>query len=528
MKNIKILIAAIVIILIAAIAVIIYYESQKIDKAFSGITEKAYVAVEGSGEIAVIDIKTNVVLKKIDLSKYKNGKIIGYMPHNVQVAPNNKSVWITANAMDKEMKMSVRIIPRAEADTGHGIYEANNMEKSSDEVIVIDPLTDSVIKRIEIGRDLHLSHVALTPDSDYAIVAAQEKGVIYKINAVTFMVEKEVVVKKEAGPHGLRISPDGQTAYVAMIEGRSLGVLDIESFNLKDISLKGKAVQTGVTPDGKYVLISVYDAKSLAVYDIASDKLSYIDLPKEANGPVQIYPSPDSRYVYIADQGYYFNQPVGSLVYKVDLQKMEVVQAILSGTAPHGIVVSRDGKFVYVTNLLSDDVSVIDTAIKKEITKIKVGKMPNGISLWYLQEANSGATISSNGNYSELMSEEKTFDFGTVSMANGKVSHVFKIKNIGNAPANIIKIYTSCMCTEAVIINGKSRKGPFGMLGHGGFSSKINEAISPGEEIIIDVSVDPAAHGPQGTGPAKKIVYIESDSAISPILELLLDINVVR
>ena len=57
--------------------------------------------------------------------------------------------------------------------------------------------------------------------------------------------------------------------------------------------------------------------KSLAVYDIASQKLSYVDLPKEAKGPVQIYPSPDSKYVYVADQGYYFNQPKSDLVYKI-------------------------------------------------------------------------------------------------------------------------------------------------------------------------------------------------------------------
>ena len=78
-------------------------------------------------------------------------------------------------------------------------------------------------------------------------------------------------------------------------------------------------MQTGWTADGKYALASVYDAKSLAVYDIASKKLSYVDLPKEAKGPVQIYPSPDSKYVYVADQGYYFNQPNSDLVYKIDL-----------------------------------------------------------------------------------------------------------------------------------------------------------------------------------------------------------------
>jgi len=256
------------------------------------------------------------------------------------------------------------------------------------------------------------------------------------------------------------------------------------------------------------------------VYDIASAKLSYVDLPKEAKGPVQIYPTPDSRFVFVADQGYYFDQPTGNLVYKIDLQEMKVTQTVLAGSAPHGVIVSKDGKFVYVTNLLSDDVSVIDTVLGKETVKIKVGKMPNGISLWY-REGGIGS-----GNYSELVSEEKSFDFGLVSMAKGKVEHSFKLKNSGDSQIKITKIYTSCMCTEATLINETSRKGPFGMPGRGGPSSQIDEVVNPGKEINIDVLVDPAAHGPQGTGPAKKIVYIETDSAINPVLKLELDINV--
>src|SRR3989338_1200699 len=162
-----------------------------------------------------------------------------------------------------------------------------------------------------------------------------------------------------------------------MLKGKSIGVLDIQKMTLSYVPLKGAAVQTGVTIDGRYALASVYDAKSLAIYDIVSQKLSYVDLPKEAKGPVQIYPTPDSRFVYVADQGYYFNQPKSELVYKIDLQEMKVAETIKGGTAPHGVAVSQDGKFAYVTNLLSDDLSIVDTVQGKEVAKIKVGKMPN-------------------------------------------------------------------------------------------------------------------------------------------------------
>src|SRR3989344_4183806 len=404
----KIIIGLAVLVALAGGIFLLSGKNQKASKkSETKIEDKIYVAVEEAGEIAVISVKDRNVIKRIDLSADMGGSPrfgeagtkIGFMPHNVQVAPDNKSVWVTANAINiSKDEVSFQIIPNARADEGHN--EETDI-KANDEIIVIDPLTDKIIKRIEMGTDLHLSHIALTSDSNYAIAAAQSKGVVYKINAKTYEVEKEINTEKGAEPHGLRISPDGQTAYIAMLKGKSIGVLDIQKITLSYVPLKGAAVQTGVTANGRYALASVYDAKSLAVYDIASQKLSYIDLPEEAKGPVQIYPTPDSRFVYVADQGYYFNQPASDLVYKIDLQEMKVAETIKGGTAPHGVAVSKDGKFAYVTNLLSEDLSVIDTALGKETARIKVGKMPNGVSLFYggglVSPITEGEIVSRNG-----------------------------------------------------------------------------------------------------------------------------------
>ena len=57
------------------------------------------------------------------------------------------------------------------------------------------------------------------------------------------------------------------------------------------------------------------------------------------------------------------------MVYKISLEEMKVTQTIKGGTAPHGVAGSQDGKFVYITNLLSDDLSVIDADAGKEVAK---------------------------------------------------------------------------------------------------------------------------------------------------------------
>ena len=43
-------------------------------------------------------------------------------------------------------------------------------------------------------------------------------------------------------------------------------------------------------------------------------------------------------------------------------------------------------------------------------------------------------------------------------MYGGKVKHNFTLKNTGQAPVKISKIYTSCMCTEVMLIADKTKK----------------------------------------------------------------------
>ncbi len=142
-----------------------------------------------------------------------------------------------------------------------------------------------------------------------------------------------------------------------------------------------------------------------------------------------------------------------------------------------------------------------------------------GSLIWFGQpDANTNSksisTIASN--ISNLIkTEETSFDFGSVSMAKGKISHLFRFKNTGLEPVVINKIYTSCMCTEALLVTKMGKFGPFGMPGHGIVSS-IKAMVEPGQEAEIEVIFDPAAHGPAGVGKIQRVVTLEN-SAGSPV-----------
>ena len=129
---------------------------------------------------------------------------------------------------------------------------------------------------------------------------------------------------------------------------------------------------------------------------------------------------------------------------------------------------------------------------------------------------------------SALSAIESDFDFGTISMKDGDVSYGFEVKNNGSESVTIKKVYTSCMCTAAYITDGSGEKyGKFGMPGHGVIPN-TGIKIGPGELALVEAIFDPAAHGPSGVGLAERSVYIESNSAKSPKLELKFRALVIR
>lgn len=112
---------------------------------------------------------------------------------------------------------------------------------------------------------------------------------------------------------------------------------------------------------------------------------------------------------------------------------------------------------------------------------------------------------------SSLKVEKSNFDFGTISMANGKVSYVFKIRNSGEAPVTVSRLYTSCMCTSASLMTGSEKFGPFGMPSHGAIPS-IKAIIAPNQEAEVEVVFDPNAHGPAGVGKIQRVVTLENNA----------------
>ena len=100
------------------------------------------------------------------------------------------------------------------------------------------------------------------------------------------------------------------------------------------------------------------------------------------------------------------------------------------------------------------------------------------------------------------------YDLGEVPINGGIVTKEYSIKNTTDKTIKLKKLATSCMCTTASVdIGGKTTKF-FGMEGHGDANPPVNMEIGAGQEGKVVVKFDPAAHGPQGTGPFDRVVWL--------------------
>jgi YVTN family beta-propeller protein len=84
--------------------------------------------------------------------------------------------------------------------------------------------------------------------------------------------------------------------------------------------------------------------------------------------------SPDGKRVYVANGR-------GKTVSVIDAASDSLVQSIEVGQRPWGIALTPDGAKLYTANGPSNDVSVVETARMLVVKKIPAGKIPWGVAI---------------------------------------------------------------------------------------------------------------------------------------------------
>lgn len=163
--------------------------------------------------------------------------------------------------------------------------------------------------------------------------------------------------------------------------------------------------------------------------------------------------------------------------------------------------------------------------IRKIVTLIGIvfvgGTILAGIGYFIFGMTN---TSQENSGLPQIEIQPLEYDAGTISMAGGLVKYTYEIQNRGEGDLKIDKIWTSCMCTTARLKVGNKQSPEFGMHNNPPLWS---EKITPGETGFLEVTFDPAFHGPKGTGSVVRAIYLSTNDPKNQKAEVRLLANVV-
>ncbi len=323
---------------------------------------QVFVAVEGEGKIAAVEASSGAVRRSIDVSSTRashgcagGSERLAYDVHNVQGSADGKSVWVTA--------------PPSGHTHGGG----------ADELIAVDATTLQVTARIPLGEGVHASHVVL--DGSTAFVTAYEVDAVLVVDTAARKVARSIALPPGTKPHGLRLTSDRKTLVIAgMGKKGSVVLADAETGATTSLALPGRAVQTATLPDGSAALVTVFDTKQVARVDLATREVRLFDMPAGSVGPVQLYPTPDGRYVWVADQGVLDGRPAGDRVVRMSAATGATDLSVKVAAGPHGVVMNKMGDRLFVTTLVGGTLDAVDAASGAVLWSTAVGAKPNGVT----------------------------------------------------------------------------------------------------------------------------------------------------
>jgi YVTN family beta-propeller protein len=223
----------------------------------------------------------------------------------------------------------------------------------TDRLHVIDMATKTETGSFMLG--LAPMAAAFTPDGRRAyIVNGGTTASISVIDVTTdSVIGSPIGLPNFSYPRYIDITPDGLMAYVTS----DLGVFPV---NLTT-GTAGSVISTGplngiaILPDGHTAFVAERNADQVRVIDLGTGIVDPTPIPV-GDMPFSVVLSPDTTVIYVVN-----NASPGS-VSVIDVATRAVVATVAAGTYPSAVSFTPDGRYAYVPNNDSNDVTVIDVA----------------------------------------------------------------------------------------------------------------------------------------------------------------------
>jgi len=217
-----------------------------------------------------------------------------------------------------------------------------------------------------------------TADGRRAIVVAEAHRELDFRTPHTMKLTKALKVPQCAGIDHMDYTADGRLALVSCEFGGRMVVVDLQRERVvKTIALKAGAMPQDVkiSPDGRTFYVA--DMASNGVWLIDAHKLRRIRFERTGKGAHGLYPSRDSRYLFVSNRG------EGSIT-RISFRTRRPVSKwpIPGGGSPDMGGLSASGRVLWLTGRYNAEVYAISTRTGKLLHRIKVENGPHGMAVW--------------------------------------------------------------------------------------------------------------------------------------------------
>lgn len=298
-------------------------------------TTRIYVTNSKGDDVTVIDPATMKVVGSIK---------VGANPHGIVASPDRRTLYISV--------------------------------EGTDELVAVDPSTNQVKARTKVGRAPN--EVSITLDGRKVFVPLRSEGAVEVVDTTAMKVIDRM--KAPAWPHNTYVSADGRRLYLGTMSGSRITIYDTATHKqLREIAPGDWVRPIALLRNETLAYVALSKLHGFAVVDLKEGKtVRRVELPALPAG-TEIPPydtlthglalTPNERELYVTSMA-------GRAIYAFSVPDLKQLAKIDVGKYPNWISISPDGKQVWVSNLLDDTVSVIDTRTKKVLATIPVGHEP--------------------------------------------------------------------------------------------------------------------------------------------------------
>jgi YVTN family beta-propeller protein len=251
-------------------------------------------------------------------------------------------------------------------------------------LVISDTETHRIIGTVKLpGKP---NQCAVTPDGRYVTVPIRDGDSVAIVDVNEQKIVKLLPIKE---PHNSLNMGSNKYMFVTSMGSHEIDVIDLEKMDYSaHIAVGGRPRPFVVSKDCRTMYVAVSDLHGFNIVDIPEQKVTQrVEMPSEHPGPPRPreFETPDTATHGLAltpdESELWVTSLLDDCIYIYDLKAKKITGRLNTGDGPNWVVFSPDGKFGCVSNTDSDDVSIFSVKERREVARVKVGKVPKRIAV---------------------------------------------------------------------------------------------------------------------------------------------------